>query len=115
MEEKVELNIIALSDSQSQPGQFVLVLETIDQQRRLPIIIGKPEAQAIAVAVEQMQTLRPLTHDAWLQSLVKLGAEIKEVIIDKLEEEIFHAQLVLRNKNKEEFSLDLRSSDAIRR
>lgn len=111
--EKLELQLIALSDSESQPGQFVVVLETLTDQRRVPIIIGKHEAQAIAVAVEQMRPTRPLTHDSWLASIQAMDAKVQEVIITQLTDGVFHASLYLRTSNEETREIDVRTSDAL--
>ena len=73
MSEKKELAIVALSSSESQPGNYALILEDLDQQRRIPIIIGMPEAQSIAIAMEQMHPARPLTHDLLKNVLEVLG------------------------------------------
>jgi bifunctional DNase/RNase len=81
MSEKRELAIVALSSSESQPGNYVLILEDLDQLRRIPIIIGMPEAQSIAIAMEQMQPARPMTHDLLKSVLIGLGGTLQEVVI----------------------------------
>lgn len=111
--EKRELQLIALSDSESQPGQFVVVLETLQDQRRIPIIIGKHEAQSIAVAVEQMRPSRPLTHDSWLASVDAVNAKVQEVVITQLKDGVFYAILCLLTANKEVREIDIRPSDAL--
>jgi len=110
--DKKELNIIALSQSTSSPGNFVLVLEENKGFRRIPIIIGAFEAQAIAIALENMKTQRPLTHDLALALLERGDSKLKEVVISGYEEEIFFAQIVIQTHGTLE-TLDARSSDAI--
>jgi uncharacterized protein len=107
------LAVVGLSESQSQPGNYVLVLEEPDQQRRIPIIIGLPEAQAIALAVEQMQPMRPMTHDLMKNVMDALGAELKEVLIYRLEGGIFYAKLLIENHLGQINELEARPSDAI--
>ena len=82
MSEKRDLAIVALSSSESQPGNYVLILEDLEQQRRIPIIIGMPEAQSIAIAMEQMQPARPMTHDLLKSVMVGLGGVLTEVLSD---------------------------------
>lgn len=110
--DKKELNIIALSKSLSSKGNFVLVLEENKGFRRIPIIIGAFEAQAIALALESMTTPRPQTHDLAMDLIEAGGFELKEVLISDFRDEVFHAQLILK-KAQEEKILDARSSDAI--
>lgn len=113
MSEKKELAIVALSASVSQPGNYALILEDLDQQRRIPIIIGMPEAQAIAIAMEQMHPARPLTHDLLKHTMEALGGILKEVVIHQLSEGIFHARLVLEDREGQLLEVDARASDAI--
>lgn len=109
---KKEISIIALSKSTSSEGNFVLVLEENKGFRRLPIIIGPFEAQAIAIALENMKTDRPLTHDLALNLIEKGDFELKEVIISAYQQNVFHAQLILTIQGRTEI-VDARSSDAI--
>lgn len=113
MSEKRELAIVALSSSESQPGNYVLILEDLDQQRRIPIIIGMPEAQSIAIAMEQMHPARPMTHDLLKSVMVSLGGSLQEVVIHELNEGVFHARLVLKNHQGDLLEIDARASDAI--
>lgn len=80
--------------------------------RRLPIIIGPFEAQAIAISLERMQTNRPLTHDLFKNTLDQVGVSISEVYISKLEEGIFHATLIGKNPDHSPLEVDTRASDA---
>ena len=113
MNEKKELAIVALSSSESQPGNYVLILEDLDQQRRIPIIIGMPEAQSIAIAMEQMQPVRPLTHDLLKNVIDALGGVLKEVVIHQLSDGVFHAKLILEKHDGALLETDTRASDAI--
>lgn len=111
--DKIELNIIALSNSESQPGNFVIILEEFNGIRRLPIIIGQFEAQAIAMALEQMRPQRPQTHDL-LQTLIEsTGSKIKEIQIFQTEQTTFGANLTLELPDKSTSQIDSRSSDAL--
>jgi bifunctional DNase/RNase len=109
---KVELEIVALSHSITQTHSYAVVLGEVNGLRRLPIVIGGFEAQAIAVALERMQPSRPLTHDLFANFMSTFNIELVEVIIYKLEEGIFFAKLVCRN-NSENIEIDSRTSDAI--
>ncbi len=113
MEKKVELNIIALANSESHPGNFVLILEDVIGCRRLPIVIGPNEAQAIAVTLERMQPARPLTHDLFSVTLRLLQASLREVHIWKFEGGIFYANIILADGQKNMHVVDARTSDAV--
>ena len=110
---KVELNIIALANSESSKGNFSLILEEQKGFRRLPITIGPFEAQAIAIYLEKMQPNRPLTHDLFKSTLEASEVEIKEVIISELKDGIFHAKLIGKKQDGSPIEVDARSSDAI--
>ncbi|MCD6013803.1 MAG: hypothetical protein K0Q79_3665 [Flavipsychrobacter sp.] len=109
---KIELEIVALSHSITQTHSYAVVLGEVDGLRRLPIVIGGFEAQAIAVALERMQPSRPLTHDLFANFMTTFGIELLEVIIYKLEEGIFFSKLVCRNDG-EKIEIDSRTSDAL--
>lgn len=109
---KVELEIVALSHSITQTHSYAVVLGEVNGLRRLPIVIGGFEAQAIAVALERMQPSRPLTHDLFANFMAQFGIELTEVVIYKLEEGIFFAKLVCNN-NGETVEIDSRTSDAL--
>lgn len=111
--DKVELAVAALAASESQPGNYALVLEDFNNQHRIPIIIGAQEAQAIAMSMEKMQPMRPMTHDLFKNALEILGASIQEVLIYQLKETIFYAYLFLKQSNNEVHQIDARVSDAI--
>ena len=110
---KIELNIIALANSASSKGNFALILEEHNGFRRLPIIIGSFEAQAIAVSLEKMQPNRPLTHDLFKNTLQEAGIVITEVMISKLVDGVFHATLIGKKADGSALQVDARSSDAI--
>lgn len=109
---KVQLEIIGLSYSQTQSGAYALVLSEFEGTRRLPIIIGGFEAQAIAIELENMVPSRPLTHDLFRSFANAFNIIIKEVIIYNLKEGIFFSKLICRQGEKE-IEIDSRTSDAI--
>jgi len=109
---KIELEIVALSHSITQTHSYAVVLGEVNGLRRLPIVIGGYEAQAIAVALERMQPSRPLTHDLFANFMSTFGIDLLEVIIYKLEEGIFFAKLVCQN-GSETIEIDSRTSDAL--
>ncbi len=110
--DKVRLEIIALSHSVTQSHNYAVILGEQKGNRRLPIVIGGFEAQAIAVALESMTPNRPLTHDLFKNTLDAFEIEIKEVIINNLLDGIFYAQLVCEQNGNVLF-IDSRTSDAI--
>ena len=110
--QKIVLDIIGLSYSQTQSGAYALVLGEQEGKRRLPIIIGGFEAQAIAIALENMTPSRPLTHDLFKSFSDSFNVELKEVIIYNLLEGIFYSKLICQ-MGKEEVEIDARTSDAI--
>src|SRR5689334_18563130 len=109
---KIELEIVALSHSITQTHSYAVVLGEVSGLRRLPIVIGGFEAQAIAVALERMEPSRPLTHDLFANFMSTFNIELTEVIIYKLEEGIFFAQLVCQHEG-ETVEIDARTSDAL--
>lgn len=110
--EKIPLDIVALSHSVTQSHNYAVVLGEKEGKRRLPVVIGGFEAQAIAVAMENMTPNRPLTHDLFRNTLDVFGVSIVEVIINNLVDGIFYAQLVCE-KDGEHYEVDSRTSDAI--
>ncbi len=109
---KIEMDIVALSHSVTQSNNYAVVLGERDGMRRLPIVIGAFEAQAIAVAIEEMTPNRPLTHDLFKNALETFHIDLKEVVINNLVEGIFYARLVCL-KDGELIEIDSRTSDAI--
>jgi len=112
MMDKVELKFLRITYSHTHAGAYALILAETYGDRRLPIIIGGVEAQAIAIQVENIKPARPLTHDLFKHVADTLGFNLKEVIISDLVEGIFHAKLVVE-QNANEVEIDARSSDAI--
>ena len=110
--EKIRLDIIGMSYSQSQSGAYALILGERDGNRRLPIIIGGFEAQSIAIELEKIRTPRPLTHDLFKTFADAYSMEISEVVISKFSEGVFYAKLVCTDGRKVE-EVDSRTSDAI--
>lgn len=109
---KIELEIVALSHSVTQSHNYAVVLGEKEGSRRLPIVIGSFEAQAIAVAMERMTPNRPLTHDLFKNTLETFNVELKEVVINNLLDGIFYARLVCL-KDGELIEVDSRTSDAL--
>lgn len=109
---KVRLEIIGMSYSESSTGAYVLVLGDKNSQRRLPIVIGNAEAQAIAVGIERQPNSRPLTHDLLLKITNTFSISILEVVINRFRDGVFYAMLVCRQGN-DIVTIDARPSDAI--
>jgi hypothetical protein len=110
--DKIKLEIIGLSYSQTQSGAYALILGESGSNRRLPIIIGGFEAQAIAIELEKMTPSRPLTHDLFKSMADTYNIQVKEVVIYNLQEGIFYAKIVCDREGV--FSdIDARTSDAI--
>jgi bifunctional DNase/RNase len=110
--QKIRLNILGLSVSQTQSGAYALVLAEEDGDRRIPIIIGPVEAQAIAIQLEGLKPPRPLTHDLIKNIALAFDIALLEVSIYKLEEGIFYSEL-LCEMNGKEIRVDSRTSDAV--
>jgi bifunctional DNase/RNase len=109
---KVELDIVALSHSVTNSHNYAVVLGESEGNRRLPIIIGGFEAQAIAVAMEKMAPNRPLTHDLFRNTLDAFNVTLKEIVINNLLDGIFYARMVCF-RDGELIEIDSRTSDAI--
>ncbi|MSP07585.1 MAG: hypothetical protein EXR15_02905 [Chitinophagaceae bacterium] len=109
---KIELEIVALSHSITQSNSYAIVLGEVNGLRRLPIVIGGFEAQAIAVALENMHPSRPLTHDLMKNFMTAFGVQLQEVYICDLQEGIFYSKLVCFTAN-DTIEIDSRTSDAI--
>lgn len=110
--QKIRLNILGLSVSQTQSGAYALVLAEEAGERRIPIIIGPVEAQAIAIQLEGLKPPRPLTHDLIKNMALAFDIALLEVTIYKLEEGIFYSEL-LCEMNGKEIKIDSRTSDAV--
>ena len=109
---KIKLEILGLSSSQSQSGSFALVLGETDGNRRLPIIIGMFEAQAIAIEIEKIIPNRPMTHDLFKSFANSFHFHVEEIIISDLKEGVFFAKIVCTDGLKKN-EIDARPSDAI--
>ncbi|MFC2151742.1 bifunctional nuclease domain-containing protein [Bacteroidota bacterium] len=109
---KIKLNVLGISYSQTQTGAYALVLTEEHGERRIPIIIGGFEAQAIAIQLEGLKPPRPLTHDLFLNFAMSFGINLLEVNIYRLEEGVFYSKLICNNGGKN-ISIDARTSDAI--
>ncbi len=109
---KIQLDIVHLSYSQTQSGAYALVLGEVNGRRRLPIIIGSFEAQAIAIEIEKMTPSRPLTHDLFKTFAEAYSIQVQEVIIYNLVDGIFYAKLICSD-GRRTMEIDARTSDAI--
>ena len=108
----IDLEILDIALRGSSSGAYALVLGEVKGKRKLPIVIGGAEAQSIAIEMENMRPSRPLTHDLFRNTLSVFGMEVTEVVIHKMSEGIFYAQLVVSDGIREE-RIDSRSSDAV--
>ncbi len=109
---KIELEIVALSHSITQTHSYAVVLGEVNGLRRLPIVIGGFEAQAIAVALEKMHPSRPLTHDLMKNFMNAFNVELQEINISDLQEGIFYSKLVCYT-DSDTVEIDSRTSDAL--
>lgn len=109
---KIRLNVLGISYSQTQTGAYALVLAEENGKRRIPIIVGGFEAQAIAIQLEGLKPPRPLTHDLFFNFAKSFNIDLIEVTIHKLEEGVFHSKLTCRSVDQT-IEIDTRTSDAI--
>ena len=109
---RVKLKVLGISYSQTQSGAYALILVEDKGERRVPIIIGGLEAQAIVIKLENLEPPRPLTHDLFKSFASEFSISIIEVMIYKLEEGVFYSRLLCNNGEKE-ISIDSRTSDAV--
>lgn len=109
---RIRLNVLGISYSQTQTGAYALVLAEENGKRRIPIIVGGFEAQAIAIQLEGLKPPRPLTHDLFFSFAKTFKIELIEVTIHKLEEGVFHSKLTCNN-GSDTIEIDARTSDAI--
>ena len=109
---KIELEIVALSHSITQTHSYAVVLGEVNGLRRLPIVIGGFEAQAIAVALEKMHPSRPLTHDLMKNFMSAFNIDLQEIIICDLQEGIFYSKLLCASEH-DTVEIDSRTSDAL--
>ena len=109
---KVSLEIVGMTYSESSTGAYILILGDKNSQRKLPIVIGSAEAESIAVGIDKQRGGRPLTHDLFLRFAKEFDVEIKEVVINRFREGVFYAMLVCQ-QGLELTMVDARPSDAI--
>jgi uncharacterized protein len=109
---RIKLKVMGISYSQTQSGAYALLLIEEKGDRRIPIIIGGFEAQAIVIKLENLEPPRPLTHDLIKTFADQFNIKISEVMIHKLEDGVFYSQLVC-NDGEKEYSIDSRTSDAV--
>lgn len=110
--DRVKLRVLGLSYSMSQAGAYALILADEQDLHRIPIVIGMPEAQSIAIQLERIQTQRPLTHDLMKTLADALQAKLREVFIYRLEAGIFYSELLFET-SETIIKIDSRTSDAI--
>lgn len=109
---KIELEIVALSHSITRTQSYAVILGEVNGLRRIPIVIGAFEAQAIAVALENMPISRPLTHDLMKNFMLAFQIDLHEVVISRLHEGVFYSQLICSSEN-DTIEIDSRTSDAL--
>lgn len=112
MENTVELEILGLSSNHSQSGSFTLILGEIEGKRRLPIVIGMFEAQAIAIEIEKIIPNRPMTHDLFKSFSSNFGFTIEHILVSDMREGVFYAKIICHSATKR-VEIDARPSDAI--
>lgn len=111
---KVELNVIGLSSSVSQDGKnYALILQEANGERKFPVIVGTNEGQSIALVMERIKPVRPITHDLFKNIIEALGAVVNEVVITSIESNTFYAQISLTRNGEKLPPIDARPSDAI--
>ena len=110
--DKTKLTILGITFNQVQAGAYALILAEENGNRRIPIIIGTPEAQSIAIYLENLRPPRPLTHDLFISFLKLINITLKEVNIYKYAEGVFHSEMTF-NDGIKDLLLDSRTSDAI--
>ncbi|MBU3742237.1 MAG: hypothetical protein FGM24_08115 [Candidatus Kapabacteria bacterium] len=108
--QRIQVDILGLSNSQAGTNAYALILKESDGPRQLPIVIGAPEAQAIANELEGVRPQRPMTHDLMKNIIDALGASVREVVISSLQDGTFYASIVFEYSDIE---IDARPSDAI--
>jgi bifunctional DNase/RNase len=112
VENTIELEILGLSSNHSQSGSFTLILGEIEGKRRLPIVIGMFEAQAIAIEIEKIIPNRPMTHDLFKSFSSNFGFTIEHILVSDMREGVFYAKIICHSASKR-VEIDARPSDAI--
>lgn len=110
--EKIKLSILGISYNQTKSGAYALILSEDDGKRRVPIIIGGTEAQAIAIHLEDLKPPRPLTHDLFFNFSDAFDIKLEEVFIYKMEDGVFYSE-ILFDDGKNRIRIDSRTSDAV--
>lgn len=110
--DKIQLSILGISYNQTKSGAYALILSEIEGKRRIPIIIGATEAQAIAIHLEDLKPPRPLTHDLFVNFSEAFEIKLEEIFIYKMNNGIFHSE-ILYTRGKNRIRLDARTSDAV--
>ena len=110
---KIQLKVIGLSQNPNMGNTFGLILQELNGSKRIPIIIGEPEAQSIVIVLEKMIPQRPMIHDLFVKLCVDYNLELTEVIIYKLDQGIFYSKLILEDYKGDIKEIDSRTSDAI--
>ena len=113
MIEVKELKLIGITYNQIESGVYALILEEVEGKRRLPIVVGYPEAQSIECKLQEVKTPRPLTHDVMVRLINQLGATLTDVYIYRMDNGVFAANLDLVDVAGKQITIDSRSSDAI--
>lgn len=110
--DKIELKILGISSGHTN-ASYTLILEEKEGDRKLPVVIGAFEAQAIAIQIEQIEPPRPMTHDLFKTFAETFGVMVDEVVVHKLQEGVFYSNIIVRDSNNETYEIDARTSDAI--
>lgn len=111
--ELVEVFIVAMSPSKNLPGKFALILEDLNKKNRFPLLIGEAEALSIGVALEQIKTKRPLTHDLFFDVVNLFHAKLEYVWIKEVKDSVFWSEIFFKTAEQKEIRVDSRTSDAI--
>jgi len=111
--QRIELQIMAIANSEQQPQSFVLILKELEGKRRLPVVIGSYEAQAIALAIEKIASSRPMTHDLLKNTMEAADATLKEIAITNLADGIFFTTMYWTLSDGRTIEVDARTSDAV--
>ncbi|KPM49742.1 bifunctional nuclease family protein [Jiulongibacter sediminis] len=111
--QKIEVNVIALTESVSKPQHYVLILQEPKSKKRIPIIIGIHEAKSIAMFMEKLTPSRPQTHDLFISFFDKLQSKLKEVFIHTLDDQTYYSKVFFHDTYKALHEIDARPSDAI--
>jgi len=111
MDERIRLKILGLSYNQLQSGAFALILAEEGGPRRIPVVIGAPEAQSIAIRIEGLRPPRPITHDLFVSFAQAFGVRLREMFIYRFEDGIFYSELTFTDGERQ-VVLDARTSDA---